>query len=108
MENKKNKYIKFFGISIVILFFVVYIIGTSGYYESQIAQQTMITEKKILEFEEDILNGEIIDLNEYMSEETKNYENKFTQLGESINNGVITVFNDGIKEISNIFSYLLT
>lgn len=108
MEKKKTNYFKLTMWGLIILFFIVYILGSSNYSESTLQSNTLLTTEAINKFEEDILNNEIIDLNSYVEVDTKDYSNNVTNLGESLNNAVILFFNDGIDSIANVFSYLLT
>lgn len=108
MEKKKTNYFKLILSGLIILFLIVYILGSSNYNETSVQKSTLLTQEAIYNFEEDVLNNEVIDLESYIEVNTKDYSNKFTNIGESLNNVVILFFSDGINSISNIFSYLLT
>ncbi|MFI3260267.1 MAG: hypothetical protein R3Y13_00915 [bacterium] len=108
MEKKKINYFKLILNSLIILFILVYISGTSGYYEKTISNQTKLTDEAIRKFEEDIFNGNIIDLNNYKLEEESDYSNVFTNVGESLDKLVINTINDGFKGVSDFFVYLFT
>lgn len=107
MKKEKNHFKTILNI-IIILFLFVYITGTSGYYENELREKKILTEEQIKKFEEDIINEQIIDINTYTLEEKKNYSNFFTKTGDNLDKMVLTIINDGYREISNIFSKLLT
>lgn len=108
MDKKKVNYFKIIMYALVLLFFAVYILGSSNYNENTLYKNTKITNDAIKKFESDVINGEVVDVNSYIEVDNKDYSNKFTELGESLNSAVVLFFNDGIKEINNIVSYLLT
>ncbi len=110
METKKKKknYFMQIVIALFIMFLVVYIVGESGYYESTLHNETVLTNEQIKKFEEDVINGETVDLNNYLLEEKKDYSNIFTKTGEAINNGVITLINDGALGVMDVFGSLFS
>lgn len=105
MEKSKPNYFKLIIYSVIILFLVVYLTGSSGYYENT---NTILTSEAIKEFEDDVLNGVVVDAKTYIEVDNKDYSNSFTKLGENINDTVILIFTDGISEIKSIFTYLLS
>lgn len=108
MEKKKRNYFKGIMWCLILLFFAVYIFGSSGYSEKITYENTVLTKEAINEFEEDVLNGEILDLNTYIEVDTKDYSNTFTNIGENLNDAILLIVTDGFSEITNIFKYLLT
>ncbi len=107
METKKkpNYFLRVITILFAI-FIVIYIIGETGYYESKINNEIYLTDEKIKEFEQDIIEGKTIDLKSYVTKESKDYTNALTSLGEGINNGIVVVFTKGLSEIANFFDIL--
>ncbi len=104
-KKKKNHFLNIVGI-LFIIFLIVYIIGESGYYEASKRKDVELTEESIKKFEEDVLNGDTVDLNTYILEENKDYSNVFTETGEKISSGVINIFSNTFEGIANVFSFL--
>lgn len=90
---------KFLIISIIIIFLVSYLVASTGYYEYQIQERTILTNEKIKEFEEDIKNNKDIDALEYFTLEEVDYSNKFTNLVYNISNESTKVTRKVIKKI---------
>lgn len=90
---------KFIIISIIIIFLVSYLVASTGYYEYQIQERTILTNEKIKEFEEDIKNNKDIDALEYFTLEEVDYSNKFTNLVYNISNESTKVTRKVIKKI---------
>lgn len=90
---------KFLIISIIIIFLVSYLVASTGYYEYQMQERTILTNEKIKEFEEDIKNNKDIDVSEYFVSEEVDYSNKFTNLVYNISNESTKVTRKVMKKI---------
>lgn len=108
MEKKKRNYFKIILYSIIALYLLVYVLGVSSYSEVEVAKNVTLTNEAINQFEEDIINGEVIDITSYMEVEKNDYSNKFTDLGENFSTAVINFVGSAVPKITNIFTYLLT
>ena len=81
------KLTKFFKISFLILFIVfmsLFIATRSGYYEYSNGQKAAYTEEMILKFEQDVAEGKNVNINDYLVDNTKNYNNSVTEFGDMI------------------------
>jgi len=98
LEDKKKKpnYIKYIFITLFVIFLCLYFMNIIGYYDVN-RNRTILTEEKIKEFETDIKNGEYIDLNDYLEEEKKEYDNNFSNLSLKLSSGIDTFLNKGLK-----------
>ncbi len=105
-KKKKPNYFLRVTLVLFIIFIMIYIIGQTGYYETSVRKDVMLTEEKINEFEEDVLNGEQVDLNTYIVKEDKDYSNALTTAGEGLNNTIMKIFSEGLDEVINIFDIL--
>ena len=76
-----------FGIFFV-AFVISYVIGESGYYEYELANKKYLTEEEMKKFEEDVRNGEEIDLKDYTVDTRIDYTNKFT---DAVTNTSLTI-----------------
>ena len=64
-----------------ISFLVLYFSQASGYYDELNNRKTELTKEQIKRFEEDVKNGKMVDIKDYMKENTKNYSNRFSSFG---------------------------
>ena len=100
--NKKFLIKAIFGIFFV-AFVISYVIGESGYYEYELANKKYLTEEEMKKFEEDVRNGENIDLKDYTVETRKDYTNKFTDV---VTNTSLTINEYLKKSIESVFGLL--
>lgn len=100
--NKKFLIKAIFGIFFV-AFVISYVIGESGYYEYELANKKYLTEEEMKKFEEDVRNGEDIDLKDYTVETRKDYTNKFTDV---VTNTSLTINKYLKKSIESVFGLL--
>lgn len=91
-----------------IIFLIIFISTNSGYYEYKNNQKTIFTEDKIKEFEKDIKEGKNIKINNYLKDDSKNYSNRLTDIGdgisELINNSVNFILKGGFKIIEKMIN----
>lgn len=98
-----NNTFKFSFIAFLIAFTTLYISQATGYYEYEQHQKAILTEEKIKQFEQDVLDGKNIDINEYLTNTDKNYQNKVSRLGLNVSNQIGDVVKTGIE---GIFKFL--
>ena len=72
--NKKNL-VRFFGVTLVILFLCIYIGQASGYYEYSNFKRTSLTNDAITKFEDDVKKGKNIKATNYLKND-KQYDNR--------------------------------
>ena len=108
MENKKHKNLKIIFYIILFSFIFVYASGKSGYYESTIKKNTLITSEAIKEFEKDVSEGKAVDIKDYINAEVSDYRNKYSRLGYSVSKIIDSVLNEGVKHFSNFLKSLFT
>ena len=98
MKKKKNWLLRLLFV-LFIAFLGLYIASISGYYESQVSNKVALTDKAIEEFERDVLEGKTVDINTYITEENKDYSNKFTDAGDKFSESLQKLLTDGIGGI---------
>lgn len=109
METKKKpNYFKIVIITLFIIYISLYILNYSGYYDGNIRKRTELTSAQIKKFEEDVQNGEYVDLNDYLKDQNKNYTNKTSKIGYIISSNTEIFLNEGIKEIIKVLGKLFT
>lgn len=99
----KNKIPKILLILSLIIFSSSYFIEKTGYYDYKLQEKTILTNKQIKKFEEDIKNGKEVDINTYFLENNKYYSNK---LNTKITKVSLTINKYLKKSIEKIFGVL--
>lgn len=95
MKKKKNWFLRLLSI-LFIVFLGLYIASISGYYEAQVSNKVALTDKAIQKFEEDVLEGKEVDINTYITNENKDYSNKFTDAGDKFSESIQKLLTQGI------------
>lgn len=101
--SKKGKYFFRVLFALFIVFISLNIAYESGYYESKARNRTTLTREAMEQFENDVLNGKMVDVKDYLVKEDKDYSNAVTKLGNKVTNGLSEFM---IKGISGIFDVL--
>ena len=83
--NNNTKAFYIIVLILFIIFLIIFLSSSKGYYEYSNSQKKTITDKKRKQFEEDITSGKDVNINDYYKEETKNYNNNITRLGDDLN-----------------------
>ena len=101
-ENKHKKINKLFSWFLFILFITfitLYISQATGYYEYEQARKTAFTEEQIQKFEQDVKDGKEIDINDYLENTNKNYQNNISRLSLNVSEGIGKYAKMGIEKI---------
>ncbi len=106
-KKDKNPFFKILS-ALFLLFISLYIALESGYYEAKVTKKTAMTEESIKKFENDIKNGNPIDVNSYTYVEHHDYSNNTTDAAIFIGSKVESFMSSGITEIFNIVKSLFT
>lgn len=109
MKKKNNS--RFFWIpfyTLLIIYIGYSLALESGYYQTKVSQKTVLTEEKIEEFENDVKNGEEIDIKKYTVSDYKDYSSPISKTGQTISLGIENFMTKGIGNIINIVSKLFT
>lgn len=106
-KKEKNPFFKILS-ALFLLFISLYIALESGYYEAKLSKKTAMTQESIERFEEDIKNGNPIDVNSYTYEEHKDFSNNTTDAAIFIGSKVESFMSNGITEIFDIVKSLFT
>lgn len=106
MSEKKNK--KNLFISILSILFIIYLglffMESLGYYNVA-TKNKVLTEQKLIEFEQDVKNGKEIDIKEYVKD-TTNYKNIYSDLGYNLSVGIDNVLNKGLIKVGKVLKKL--
>lgn len=82
MKKKTNPFLRLIFL-LFLVFIFLYLMVNTGYYESKIAKETLLTDKKIKQFEHDVKIGKTIDIENYYEEE-KDYSSIVSKAGKQI------------------------
>ncbi len=88
------KWFRFIVIGLFVIFLALYVSQTSGYYEFDQHQKAALTEEKIKQFEKDIKSGKKIDVDNYLEDYYRNYNNNVSMSGLKISKTLERGFND--------------
>lgn len=100
MKNKKiNKIIKMIFVLCFVSFLTFYIAGQTGYYEYNSRKKMSFTKEQIEKFENDVKNGKNIDIQEYLKNTDKNYQNKISKTTLSISENISKITKKGVDAI---------
>lgn len=91
--------IKLFIFTIILIFIISYLVSSTGYYEYQMQERTILTNEKIKEFEQDIKDNKNIDIEQYFISEEIDYSNKLTNLVYNISTNSTKATRKIIKKI---------
>ena len=87
--KKKKTSIFFKLLGVLFLVYVALIIAyKSGYYETRANSKALMTKEAMAKFEDDLRNGEIVELKDYLKEEKVDYSNKVTKIGNKFSEGL--------------------
>ena len=81
---KLTNFLKIVFIFLFICFLTLFMATSSGYYEYSNNQKTRFTEEMILKFEKDVSEGKNVNINDYLEDKSKNYNNKVTDFGDTL------------------------
>lgn len=98
-KNNKEKIGKFIFIVFFISFLVIYFSDMAGYYEYQNYKKSSLTEEQIKKFEEDVNNGIEIDINQYLIQDEKKYNNSLSKLASKLSDSISKVVNSGVEYV---------
>ena len=100
---KINNFLKFMFLLLVLIFLFLMVASKSGYYEYELSEKRKLTDQAIERFENDVASGKSIDINNYLDTKSKDYNNKFSKLGNKVSDSIGEFFSKGF---GYIFKYI--
>ena len=94
---------KFLMIVLILGFIFLVIASKSGYYEYQLSEKRNMTDEAIARFEKDVKDGKYIDINNYIDNNSVDYNNKISNVGNTLSK---TISSAIAKGFSYVFDYL--
>lgn len=107
-QKKKPNWFKIVITGLFIVYISLYFLNVSGYYDSNIRRKVEFTESQIEQFEKDVASGEVLDVKEYLKDQTKDYTNNVSKFGYKLSSEIDVIFNRSIEEIIRILSKLFS
>ena len=111
MEKKEKKldsfFVKLFYL-LLLIFIVLYISKSSGYYEFATHKQVELNEEEIAKFENDIDSGKNISVKDYIKEKDVNYSNFASNIGYEMSDKIEYVVTNGLDGAFNFFGQLIS
>ena len=96
-----KKVIKLIFFLFLFAFLGAYLIEKTGYYEYNLGKKKNVTEEEIKRFEEDVKNGEDMDLSKYLEDTVVDYSSPLTRsttrVSLKVNGYLKTFLSDGFK-----------
>ena len=107
-DKKKNSYDIFFRVLFVlfVIFLCLYAISISGFVDTRNSKKTLYTEEQIKKFENDVKNGEYVDITDYLVTEDIDYSNGFSRFGEDVSNTISSVTHYTFKFFEEFFDFM--
>lgn len=107
MKKKKFNIYKIIFYIVFIIFLIIYFSDVAGYYEYQNYLKSNLTNEQIKQFEFDVKNGNKIDINEYLSVDTKKYNNNLSKIASKLSQSISNLVNKGVKYTFKYISKLI-
>ena len=92
---KSNNIFKFIFKILILVFLFLIVASQSGYYEYELSRKTKLTDEAIDKFENDVKEGKNIDINNYLVNEKKDYNNDVSNFGRKFSDKIESVFSKG-------------
>lgn len=108
MEKKNKRFKVFLNITLVlfIMFLCLYSVSNNGYLRKINQNKTLYTEEMIKKFEQDVKEGNYVDINEYLKRDTIDYSNNVSKLGENVSTAIQKGAVKLLEFLNSLFSYL--
>lgn len=87
-----------------IIFLIIFCSSKSNYYEYSNYKKMVVTNDKIEQFEKDINEGKNVNINDYIKDESKDYSNNITKVGDFISNNIFEISGKVVKISYNFIS----
>ena len=104
--KKKNNWFSKLIVILFVIFLGLFIASKSGFYEAKVNKKTLMTNEAIKQFEKDIEEGKVVDVNNYFKEETKDYSNTLTKTADKITKACEDLLSGSIKDVWEFFKLL--
>ena len=104
-KKKPNLFFKILAI-LFLIYVAITIAYESGYYETKSQNRAILTKEAMERFENDVKNGAIVDMKDYIVEERPDYSNQITKMGNKVSESISDIMTSGISSIFNVLKNL--
>ena len=102
----RKVFLIFMGL-LFIIFLIIFCSSKSNYYEYSNYKKMVVTNDKIEQFEKDINEGKNVNINDYVKDESKDYSNNITKMGDFISNNIFDITGKIVKISYNFISKVI-
>lgn len=95
----RNKVFKWTLFLLFLSFVILYLSQATGYYEYEQSRKTAFTEEQIKQFEQDVKDGKEIDINAYLENTNKDYQNNISRVTLNISEAISKYMKLGIEKM---------
>ena len=82
-----------------IMFIGLYLVGNSNYYDYESASKTRLTEEQIKIFEQDVKEGNAVDIENYLKLNEKDYANPISDAALNISTTISKSFDKALNYV---------
>ena len=82
-----------------VAFVTLYLSQATGYYEYEQSRKTAFTEEQIKQFEQDVKDGKEIDINNYLENTNKDYQNNISKVTLNVSEAISKYMKYGIEKM---------
>lgn len=95
----RNNLIRIISLTLVFLFVGLYFASNAGYIDYQSRNKTVLTEEQIKKFENDVKENKAIDIENYITDKSDEYDNSISNLSLKISNTIGETFEQVLNYI---------
>ena len=95
----RNNLIRIISLTLVFLFVGLYFASNAGYIDYQSRNKTVLTEEQIKKFENDVKENKAIDIENYITDKSAEYDNSISNLSLKISNTIGETFEQVLNYI---------
>lgn len=100
---KKGNIFRIIFLTLVFLYIGIYFASNAGYIDYQSRNKTILTEEQIKKFENDVKENRPIDIENYITDKEKEYDNSISKISLKLSN---TIGKTIEKTLNFVFSKL--
>ncbi|MBE6152502.1 MAG: hypothetical protein E7165_04245 [Firmicutes bacterium] len=95
----RNKFFRWSLFLLFVAFVTLYLSQATGYYEYEQSRKTAFTEEQIKQFEQDVKDGKEIDINNYLENTNKDYQNNISKVTLNVSEAISKYMKYGIEKM---------
>lgn len=96
---KKSNLFRIVFLTLVFLYVGLYFASNCGYIDYQSKNKTILTEKQIKQFEQDVKDNKPIDVNNYITSKDKEYNNNISRMSLKLSHFISNTFDYALNYV---------